>query len=163
MLLIGLLTLHNQALQQQLTLLMAAVPIEPPAAFTLKSEPEFCSESDVLRQRAALLAAEDASIGAAIASVHTWTLLQHEQLKAVHEELPLAGNECVAHQLCPPYPRRACRSPGHHHLAHRRHRRVHCERWRGNGPAGSKRRATEAEQWYDGMHRWPGSCVFIVL
>jgi hypothetical protein len=99
-----LLTLHIQALQQQLTMLMAAVPSEPPGAFALKSEPGFCSESDVLRQRAELLAAEDASIAAATASVHTWTLLQHEQLKAVHEDLPLAGNKRAAHPLFPPHP-----------------------------------------------------------
>ena len=81
-----------QALQQQLLVLEAAVPGERPPAFAMKAEPGFCSESDVLRQRAALLAAEDASVSAATASVHTWTVEQHEQLKAMHEELPLAGN-----------------------------------------------------------------------
>ncbi len=83
--------LHNQALQQQLSVMQAAMPAQQPPAFEMKSEPGFCSESDILRQRAALLAAEDASIAAASASVHTWTLLQQEQLKAVHHDLPLAG------------------------------------------------------------------------
>lgn len=84
-------SLPLQALQQQLSSMQAAMPAQPPPAFEMKSEPGFCSDSDILRQRAALLAAEDASIAAATASVHTWTLLQQEQLKAVHEDLPLAG------------------------------------------------------------------------
>lgn len=84
---------HLQALQQQLSSMQAAMPAQQPPAFEMKSEPGFCSESDILRQRAALLAGEDASLAAATASVHTWTLLQQEQLKAVHEDLPLAGTK----------------------------------------------------------------------
>lgn len=81
-----------QALQQQLSEMQAAVPVEHPPAFEIKSEPAFCSESDILRQRAAFLSAEVARISAATASVHTWTLQQHEQLKAINEDLPLAGD-----------------------------------------------------------------------
>ncbi len=86
-------SVHLQALQQQLSSMQAAMPAQQPPAFEMKSEPGFCSDSDILRQRAALLAAEDASLAAATASVHTWTLLQQEQLKAVHEDLPLAGTK----------------------------------------------------------------------
>ena len=84
-----------QALQQQLSVLQAAVQRPPASAFAMKSEAAFCSESDVLRQRVAHLAAEDASIAAATACAHTWTVMQHEQLKAINEELPLAGKQTI--------------------------------------------------------------------
>jgi hypothetical protein len=80
-----------QVLQEQLSVLQATVQPQLQPNFALKSEPIFCSDSELLRQRAALLAAEDASITAATECVHMWTLQQHEQLKAIHDELPLAG------------------------------------------------------------------------
>ena len=88
-----------QALRQQLSVLAAAVPSQPPA-FAPKTEPSFCSENDVLRQRYALLQAEDASIAAATACVHTWTVEQQEQLKAINPELPLAGVSAAALLCC---------------------------------------------------------------
>jgi hypothetical protein len=84
-----------QALKQQLSVMQAAVRVPHPPAFEMKPEPAFCSESDILRQRAALLTAEEARISAAVASVPAWTMQQHEQLKAVSEDLPLAGTLCV--------------------------------------------------------------------
>jgi hypothetical protein len=91
-----------QALQQQLSAMQAALPAQSPPVLELKQEPAFCSESEILRQRVELLLAEESRLSAAAASVHTWTLQQHEQLKAVNEDLPLAGDACVC--LCWPSP-----------------------------------------------------------
>ena len=72
-------------------MLAAVAPSPPPPAFAPKSEPGFCSESDLLRQRYALLQAEESSIAAATQCVQQWTVEERQQLKAIDEELPLAG------------------------------------------------------------------------